>query len=403
MYPNFAKQYAPDVALPSYGEWDSPEPEPGLAPPEHLYDSRGTPLNYIQQEGGAREFLVPRGQAAFAAPPGPTTPQAPVRLRGRNQQAQDYPLGPNTDPQPQNILNPPPELVPEQRRHIPEVNTNIQPGVITERPTHGERVIIPVPSLGPSATSRPRTTEQPTAAPSSPMQAPGTRRNTQNNATIRDPQSPGGAVNSTERIQSEVNAGTAGGTNTLQRLLEEQGFNLSNFLARFRGRAPDAPGRRSASSAATEDATRPIANPHADLSMIDSPTNATPVSANRRANGWNGHIWNGQVSYVGPNEQVGRAEEVAAMLVANNIRVNSVYRENNAVPGGHDARNSIDVDPRDRDRAIALIGQYYPGLASESFDIEAGRRFGRDVRSTGHHGHIDLGPVAGPRRARRPQ
>ena len=110
--------------------------------------------------------------------------------------------------------------------------------------------------------------------------------------------------------------------------------------------------------------------------------------------------WNGAITQVGPDQQDGRAEEVAAMLRANNIRVTSVTRTNNASPHGHPAGNSIDVDPRDRIRARNLIIQYFPGLMQESFDIGAGETFGNGVRSTGHHGHFDLGSAAAPRRRR---
>lgn len=110
--------------------------------------------------------------------------------------------------------------------------------------------------------------------------------------------------------------------------------------------------------------------------------------------------WNGGITEVGPDQQAGRAEEVAAMLRANGVRVTSVTRQGNSRRGGHDAGNSIDVDPRDQRAARELINTYYPGLALETIDVPAGQDFGNGVRSTGHHGHFDLGPVAGPRRRR---
>lgn len=127
--------------------------------------------------------------------------------------------------------------------------------------------------------------------------------------------------------------------------------------------------------------------------MVDQPPEGavpivTPTSSVR---------WNGVVTQVGPDQQAGRAEEVAAMLRANGIRVTSVTRTRNARGRGHPMGNSIDVDPRQRDRALELINQWYPGLAAEAFSIRAGENMGRGVRSTGNHAHIDLGPVAGPR------
>lgn len=385
MYTNFAAQFAPEVALPPYGELDTPEPEAGLAPPEHLYDSRGNPLNYIQSQGGPREFLVPRGQAAFAAPPGPNNPQEPVRLRGRPQQTPDYPLGPNTDPQPQDLMRnrlPPSGLVPDQPYQGPRARVAIPP-----EPVHGERVTIPIPpspsQIAASGSIQQRQTEDQVIGAAFDQRA------------MRNARDPVGG------IQNEFNAGTAGGLGTLQRLIQESGFGdqLSNFISRFRGHAPDGPGRRSAPGAEMESELRGMQNPHSNLSLIDSqpdgavPT-VTPTSSVR---------WNGAVTQVGPDQQAGRAEEVAEMLRAHNIRVTSVTRTNNASTGGHDQGNSIDVDPRDRIRAMNLIARWYPGLASESFDIGAGERFGRNVRSTGHHGHVDLGPVARPRRTRRTQ
>lgn len=54
------KQFAPELELPPRGQWTTAE-QVGLAGESNLYDTRGTPLNYIQQEGGQREFLLPHG------------------------------------------------------------------------------------------------------------------------------------------------------------------------------------------------------------------------------------------------------------------------------------------------------------------------------------------------------
>lgn len=374
MYANFAAQFAPEVALPSYGEFDTPEPQAGLAPPEHLYDSRGTPLNYIQTEGGPREFLVPRGQAAFAAPPSADNPQAPVRmsLRGRQQQTPDYPLGASTGPQPQDLMRPQQSGTSfGQRATLP-----IPPAPVR----NGPRAVISIPpsqsQIAASGSIQQRQTEDQVIGAAFDQRA------------MRSARNPVGS------IQDEFNAGTAGGLGTLQRLIEDQGFNLSDFLARFQGRSPDAPSRRRAPGAEMESELRGMSNPHDNLSLVDSqPTSAvpqvTPTSSVR---------WNGAITQVGPEQQTGRAEEVAAMLRANGIRVTSVTRNRNARRRGHPEGNSIDIDPRDRGEAMRLIGLYYPGLAHESFDIGAGQNLGGGVRSTGHHSHIDLGPVAGPRR-----
>ena len=399
MYNNFAAQYAPEVALPPYGEFDTPETDAGLTPPEHLYDSNGTPLNYIQSQGGQREFLVPRGQQVFSAPSTPNTTQAPIRLRGRGQQIPDYPLGPNTDAQPQNLMRPD---MPSATARIPPMQSQSPPVQGQSLPYQG---LIRPPT--PSATVRiPPSQSQPPVSGNTQQRtmedqittAAFAERNMQNrvaDAAVAERVLPSTRSPVTS-IQNEFNAGTAGGLGTLQRLIEDSQFGgrLSEFISRIQGRPLEGPRRRGASGSLMESNLRGMSDPHDNLSFVDSePTGAvptvTPTSSVR---------WNGAVTQVGPYEQTGRAEEVAAMLRAHNIRVTSVTRTNNASRGGHDQGNSIDVDPQDRIRAMNLIARWYPGLTSESFDISAGQRFGRNVRSTGHHGHIDLGPVAGPRR-----
>lgn len=261
MYTNFAAQFAPEVALPPYGEFDTPEPEAGLAPPEHLYDSRGNPLNYIQTEGGPREFLVPRGQAAFAAPPGPNSPQAPVRLRGRTQQTPDYPLGANTDPQPQDLMRPQqPGTRFGQRATLP-----IPPAPVR----NGPRAVIPIPpspsQIAASGAIQQRQTEDQVIGAAFDQRA------------MRNARNPVGS------IQDEFNAGTAGGLGTLQRLIQESGFGeqLSNFISQLQGRAPDGPGRRRAPGAEMESELRGMSNPHNELSMVDTPPGNVVPTASR--------------------------------------------------------------------------------------------------------------------------
>lgn len=65
MGPSFVQEVAPELAL--RGRFT--ESEAGLAGPEYMYDSRGNPLNWIQNEGGVRQFYVPEGEQAFSAPP----------------------------------------------------------------------------------------------------------------------------------------------------------------------------------------------------------------------------------------------------------------------------------------------------------------------------------------------
>lgn len=359
MYNNFAAQYAPEVALPPYGEFDTPETDAGLTPPEHLYDSNGNPLNYIQSQGGQREFLVPRGQQVFSAPPAPNSTQTPVRLQSQT--------SPN-----QNLVRP----------DTPRATVRIPPNQ-SQPPVSGN--------------TQQRAMEDQVA------NAAFAERGMQNrvaNAAFAE-RALGNARSPVDSIQNEFNAGTAGGLGTLQRLIEDSQFGgrLSDFISRLQGRPLEGPRRRGASGSLMESNLRGMSDPHDNLSFVDSePTGAvptvTPTSSTR---------WNGTVTMVPPEQQAGRAEEVAAMLRAHNIRVTSVTRTNNASRGGHDQGNSIDVDPDDRIRAMNLVARWYPGLASESFDIGAGQRFGRNVRSTGHHGHIDLGPVAGPRRTRHTQ
>lgn len=394
MYNDFAAQYAPEVALPPYGEFDVPETDAGLTPPEHLYDSSGTPLNYIQNQGGQREFLVPRGQQVFSAPPTPNSTQTPMRMRGRTQQTPDYPLGPNTDTQPQNLMRPD---MPRATARIPPAQSQMPPSQSLVRPDMPRATVrIPPSQSQPPASGN---TQQRTME-DQVTNAALTERGMQDrvaNAAFAE-RALGNARSPVDSIQNEFNAGTAGGLGTLQRLIEDSQFGgrLSEFISRIQGRPLERPRRRSASGSLMESELRGMSDPHDNLSFVDSePTGAvptvTPTSSTR---------WNGTVTMVPPELQAGRAEEVAAMLRAHNIRVTSVTRTNNASRGGHDQGNSIDVDPQDRTRAMNLIARWYPGLASESFDIAAGQRFGRNVQSTGHHAHIDLGPVAGPRRTR---
>lgn len=77
----FLQQHAPELL----GEWITPEPDAGLAPPENLYDAQGNPLNYIQDQGGPRQFLAPAGQAAYAPTPSPLSGRSsptPTPLQG---------------------------------------------------------------------------------------------------------------------------------------------------------------------------------------------------------------------------------------------------------------------------------------------------------------------------------
>lgn len=359
MYNDFAAQYAPDVALPPYGELATPEPEAGLAPPENLYDSRGNPLNYIQSQGGPREFLVPRGQAAFAAPPGPTSPQIPVRLRGRTQQTPDYPLGASTDAAPQDLMRP-----------------QEQPGT-----SFGQRAVLPVPHIptrnGPGAIipiPPDPTTHGSIRQRQMEDRVAGAAMYDRTQQNIRNPAG---------SIQDEFNAGTAGGIGTLQRVLEDQGFNISDFLDRLRGHASPSPGPRPrrAPSSNMESELRPIADPHADLSMIDNPPNVTPVSA-RHGNS--------------PGNYNGRAQEVYDLLTSRGIRLTpgAGVRNRNAVRGGHPDGNSIDIPPQQYEEAIAIIRERYPNMPLQPRFIRRGERFPGGVVATGDHYHVDMGDAA---------
>lgn len=357
MYTNFAAQFAPEVALPPYGEFDTPEPEAGLAPPEHLYDNRGNPLNYMQTEGGPREFLVPRGQEAFAAP----NSQSPVRLRGRAQQTPDYPLGANTDPQPQDLMRPQ------------------QPGT-----SFGERAVLPIPPApvrnGPRAVIPIPPSQSQIVAGRSIQQ-----RQTEdqvigaafNQRAMRDARDPVGS------IQDEFNAGTAGGLGTLQRLIQESGFGeqLQNFISRFQGRAPDGPGRRRAPGAEMESELRGMLDPHDEISRVDTPPgNVVPTSS----------------GVGGVQNYNGRAQEIYDLLVSRGIRLgpNAGVRHNNALVGGHPAGNSIDVPPGQYERAIAVIRERYPNMPLQPIFIRRGQRFRNGVVATGDHYHIDMGDAA---------
>lgn len=405
MYTNFAAQFAPEVALPPYGEWATPEePEAGLSAPENLYDSQGTPLNYIQNQGGPRTFLVPRGQPAMAPVPGNPALQEQVPLRYLGlRMSTDPNTGVSANPQPQDLMRNQPSaagltpdtVVPNWGREVvvplPQQEQPTQLPPPTQRQNHpGPRQLVRLPGQGDPYNSGVRPTDV--------MEGAQNRRMYE---TMDGVQQERVRRNGVDAIQGEFNAGTVGGLGTLQRLIEESGFGdqLSNFISRFQGRAPEGPGRRSAPGAEMESELRGMSNPHSELSMVDQPPEnavptVTPTSSVR---------WNGAVTHVGPDQQASRAEEVAAMLRANGIRVTSVTRNNNASPGGHDQGNSIDVDPSDRIRARNLIIQYFPGLYQESFHFDGGTQHGGGVVSTGTHGHFDLGPAAAPRRARRTQ
>lgn len=382
MNTSFAAQYAPEVALPSYGEWATPEqPEAGLAAPENLYDSQGNPLNYIQDQGGPRQFLVPRGQSALAPVPGNPSLQEEIPLRGRTAmptpmlrgttpQARDYPLGPNTDPQPQDLM---------RNGEQPTAGLTEQPGV-----RFGQRGVLPIPPA--SVRNGPRAVI-PIPPSQSQIVARGSIQQRQTEDQVigaaMDQRAMRNARNPAGSIQDEFNAGTAGGLGTLQRLIEDQGYGeaFSNFLNRLRGHSSDGPGRRSAPGAEMESELRLMSNPHSNLSMVDTPPGEVVPTSSRVGRG---------------QDYNGRAQEVYDLLVSRGIRLRpgAGVRHNNALAGGHPEGNSIDIPPGQYERAIEIIREQYPNMPLQPIFIRRGQRFRNGVVATGDHYHVDMGDAA---------
>lgn len=97
MGPEFVRQVAPELALRG---WTTPETEAGVTPPENMYDAQtGTPLNWIQDQGGQRMFYVPQGVQAT-----PVRPVGADGLRNRIEEPATVPglRGPTSDELPPN-------------------------------------------------------------------------------------------------------------------------------------------------------------------------------------------------------------------------------------------------------------------------------------------------------------
>lgn len=367
MQNNFAAQHAPDVALPAY-EWATPDTgqEAGLDTPDNLYDENGNPYNYMQIEGGQRQFLVPQGATAFRQVPDNPALQEEVRLRGRTRDPVSGLHGtvrepsldiPSRTPQtvtPQDLMRrQPPAGLDPYGQLLQQLNPPTPPVTPFRAPSVDEVVTN-------AAIDQRRTEDRVSAA----------------------------AIDERARhiFQNQSNAGTAGGLPTLQRLLEDQGFDLSGLLDRLRGQAPAGPSssNRSASGALEEKDLR------LRSSMIDTPpetdprvvqTSATYGTTRRNNQGF-----------------VGRAAEIEQLLRQSGIRLThgAGVRNRNAVRGGHPEGNSIDVPPDQLENAVRIIraDPRFANIPMQPIYIRRGQRFANGVVATGNHYHIDLGPAA---------
>lgn len=375
MQNNFAAQYAPDVALPAY-EWATPDTgqEAGLDTPENLYDENGNPYNYMQVEGGQRQFLVPQGATAFRQAPGNSALQEEVQLRGRTREPV-YGLRGRT-----------PDATDGIRGRMPQT---VEPQDLMRRQ----------PQAGLDPIGQLQQQLNPPSPPVARLRVPGVDETVTNAAIDQrrtedrvsgaaiDERARQGALNTPGSIQDQFNAGTAGGLGTLQRLLEDQGFDLSGLLDRLRGHAPAGPSSsdRGASGASMESPLRLRGQTIDTDPNMDS--RITPVSANY-----------GNATVNNTQGFVGRATEIEQLLRQNGVRLTrgAGVRNRNAVRGGHPEGNSVDVPPNELENAVRIIraDPRFANIPMQPIYIRRGQRFPGGVVATGNHYHIDLGPAA---------
>lgn len=407
----FMKQVAPLIAIPpdeagdsgSQGSWITPE-QGSNQPLYGGMDSNGErmPLPYIRDQGGPTQYYSPSGTAGLSTvgPPVPAVARsAPTPIQGIRGRTSDAPIGPAFNisaPQvtpPENLMATP--ASPDGRARFGDHDVL---GMPNDAPPNGLAGITAMPNYGRLRQEQlqrtlPETVRNPIMGVHGQLRSPAEMDEWDRyRAHQRDPLYQGAqgrlsippegrsqaAPQYNPHDQTDRQRAQPNGANTLFDMFDQAGFRPPQFLLDLTGR-----GRTMG-----EEVGRAGAQPVQDLRGTQPTVQRT--SSNTR--------WSGGITEVGPNQQAGRAEEVAAMLRANGIRVTSVTRQGNARSQGHPAGNSIDIDPNDQRAALDLIHTYYPGLAVENLDISAGQDFGNGVRSTGHHGHIDLGPVAGPRR-----
>lgn len=407
----FMKRVAPLIAIPpdegggsgSQGSWITPE-QGNNQPLYGGTDSNGErmPLPYIRDQGGPTQYYSPSGTAGLSTvgPPVPAVARsAPTPIQGIRGRTPDAPIGPAFNisaPQvtpPENLMATP--ASPDGRARFGDHDVL---GMPNDAPPNGLAGITAMPNYGrlrqeQIQRSLPEAVRNPIMGVHGQLRSPAEMDEWDRyRAHQRDPLYQGAqgrlsippegrsqaAPQYNPHDQTDRQRAQPNGANTLFDMFDQAGFRPPQFLLDLTGR-----GRTMG-----EEVGRAGAQPVQDLRGRQPTVQRT--SSNTR--------WSGGITEVGPNQQAGRAEEVAAMLRANGIRVTSVTRQGNARSQGHPAGNSIDIDPNDQRAALDLIHTYYPGLAVENLDISAGQDFGNGVRSTGHHGHIDLGPVAGPRR-----
>jgi len=317
----------------------SPDSGGGMTGPDQPYDSTGTPLPYMQTEDQPRQYF------GVAAPIGGMSPEQPADATGTPLPWMQNQGGPR-----QYFGTPGPDGL---RGTTPTAVATPDPGALRGM------------STPPDNTSPPQN-----------MLQNGIR----NGSRARIPIPPMGQGAIEDHIMEGIRTGNidpstpnSAGQRAMQQgptVADMANMDLGQLLSRFNINLP-----------------RPIQGLRG---TTDEKTVDRPITLGNRP---------GTVTQAG--QRMGRAQEVADFLRANGIRVTSVIRTGNARPNGHPAGNSIDVDYRDRQRAMALIRQHYPDLASESFDIKNGQNFGNGVVAHGDHGHIDLGTAAA--RPARPQ
>ncbi len=357
----FVTQHAPDIALPPRGQWVTPEPQGGITPPENLYGTDGTPLNYIQDQGGPRQFFAPNATtptvAPGAAPVAARTSATPTPIQGIRgmQEPQTSRFSISAAPTPTGVVEP--------QNLLRRVPTRTQP------PAGSPRASAVEGRQGTMRREEPQGTSFPGILEEMGLNLPGSLGST-----------PAPRESNNEAIRNYSRSQGSGAV-TLEDVLRSLNFDFSGLPGpRRRFDSPNqTPTNRgpSASVRIPDDVYLPTADPRADFGATGQVT---------------------RTSSRGPAQWDGRAEEIATALRngvnGRRVRVTSVTRTGNARARGHPAGNSIDIDPADLETAREIISRQYPGMPVEYIPIRRGQDLGNGVRATGDHIHIDIGSVA---------
>lgn len=398
----FVRKAAPDIALPPRGQWVTPEPQGGITPPENLYGADGvTPLNYIQDQGGPRQFYTPEGTTPTVAPGmesvGARASAAPMPLRGASnpiegirgmQEPQPSRFSISAPPtpapvgveEPQNLMRRPPgpQPVPQQnyngRAPANPAPSGTRPGSttvpLTQSTTRGERQGT-MRRVEPQGTSFPGILEEMGLnLPGSLGSAPAPRES--NNIAIRN----------ASRSQGS-------GAVTLEDVLRSLNFDFSGL-----------PGPRRRFGSSNE---RPNSGQRVDIRIPDD--QQVSIGEPRSDFGATGRVLqtsqrfrDGFVRPANAGQWEGRAPEIEDWARAGGIRLTrgAGYRTNNARQHGHPEGNSLDVPPDQLEAFIRRLNAHpeFRNIPRQQVYVPAGTDFGNGVRASGTHYHFDFGPVA---------